>query len=304
MKINANLTQTMGKIGRTLSKNSPIILTVGGVVGLGTTAVLSYKAAKKVEVIVDDIEARRLIEEDFAALEALESRTTSQNLQLAEYRGTVVPIDRYEVARRLAGAVALPVATGLGSIILIALSYQIQNNRIVNLAAALATATAEKAFYDAKFKAQYGEAEYDKFHTPTVKENVTVMKNGKEKVIETDVRKNLPSINGEWFDKSSEYASDDHDYNMQYIRSKEANLQHRMFRKGFLLQNEVLEALGFERTRQGALLGWSTATGFDITTSVTNVVDENGEFVPQIYVRWTTPESMYQKVDFESSALL
>ena len=305
MKINDKLVQTVSTVGRTLSKNSPIILTVGGVVGLGATAVLSYKAAKKVEVIVDDVEARRLIEEECAALEALETRTTDQNLKLAEFHVTGVPVDRYEVARRLAGAVALPVATGLGSIILIALSYQIQNNRIVNLAAALATATAEKVFYDAKFKAQYGEEEYNNFHTPVVKENVTFMENGEEKVIETDVRKNLPSINGEWFDKSSEYASDDHDYNMQFIRSKEANLQHRMFRKGFLLQNEVLEALGFERTRQGALLGWSTSTGFDITPSVTNITNhETGEIVPQIYVRWTTPESMYQKVDFESSALL
>lgn len=305
MKINDKVVQTVGKVTRGISKNSPIILTVGGVAGLGATAVFSYKAAKKVEVIVEDIEARRAIEEEFAELESLEHRTSEQNMKLAEYRTTVVPIDRYEIGKRIVGAVALPVTIGISSVMMIALSYHIQNNRIVNLAAALATASAERLFYDAKFKAQYGEEEYNKFHTPTLKENVTVTKNGKDKTIETDVRKNMPSINGEWYDASSEYSSDDHDYNMQNIRAVEANLQHRMFRKGFLLQNEVLEALGFERTRQGALLGWSTATGFDISPSVTNIVDRlNGELVPQIYVRWTTPEYMYDKVDFETSALL
>lgn len=304
MKINTKITQTFTSIGRTLGKNAPIILTIGGVVGLGATAVFSYKAAKKVEVIVEGIESSRMYVEELELLEAAPNRTEKEEKYLEDLRLTVVPVDRFEVAKNLAGAVALPVATGVGSIAMIILSYQIQNNRIVNLAAALATASAERVFYNNKFKKEYGEAEYERFHTPTERtmNNVTNAK-GVEEVIETTTKADVPSIHGEWFDKSSEYAKDDHDYNLSFIRNAESGLQLRMFRKGFLLQNEVNEALGLPRTRAGALLGWSTATGFDIFPQTTNCFNKvTGELDPQIYVKWTTPTYIYETVEYEIGA--
>ena len=40
-----------------ISKKSPLILTVVGIAGVGATAYFAYKSAKKVEVIVESIEA-------------------------------------------------------------------------------------------------------------------------------------------------------------------------------------------------------------------------------------------------------
>ena len=49
----------LNTVSKTVAKNSPVLLTVGGVVGLGATAYFSYKSAKKVETIVENIEDKR-----------------------------------------------------------------------------------------------------------------------------------------------------------------------------------------------------------------------------------------------------
>lgn len=297
---------TLNKVGRTLTKNSPIILTIGGVVGLGATAVYSYKAAKKVEVIVEGIEVARKDEERLAELSHLEqnvSISAEEKDELNYLMFNSKPVSRVEVVKDLAGAVALPVTLGLTSIACIGLSYHIQNNRIGSLAAALATASAERLYYDNKYKEVHGEEQYNKFMAPTERTTTTVTdSNGKKKEVEAETKADVPSIHGEWFDKSSEYTKDDHDYNMAFIRSIDDTLQLRMFRKGFLLMNEVYDALGLDRTRAGALLGWSTATGFELTPEVTNCLNTvTGEVEPQIYIKWTQPTYIYDVVEFESS---
>lgn len=305
MKINDKIVNTLSTVSRTVGKHSPLLLTLTGVVGLGATAVFSYKAAKKVEVIVDKVEQSRSLEEDILSLEQIspKDRTDEEEIHLFEAQQIFVPVNRMEIAKDLIGAVALPVTTGALSIAAIALSYHIQNNRIVNLAAALATATAEQQFYRAKYKAVHGEEEYNKFMQPTATEKRTIVDSkGKEKEVEATVKSEVPSMHGEWFDKSSEYVRDDHDYNMAYVRSISENLELRMFRKGFLLMNEAYDALGLERTRAGALLGWSTREGFNIVPEVTYCLDqETGETLPQIYMKWTTPKYIYDQVEFEAA---
>lgn len=272
----AKIVQTFHKVSLEVSKNSPAIFTVLGVVGLGATAVFSYKAAKKVEVIVEHIEEVNADEE--------------------------LELDKVEVGKDIIGALALPVATGAASIACIILSYNIQNNRIAGLAAALGTATAEHRYYKEKMKEELGEKKYNDIMKPTkVVERETEDKNGKVKKSKAEVRQNVPSLHGLWFDQSTEYASDDHDYNMAFINSVANELDVRMFRRGFLLLNEVYEGLGFERTRAGALIGWTTSgeSRFDIETSVTQCeVEANGAKEPQIYVHWTEPEYIFDKVEY------
>lgn len=269
---NFKIAEKLTRANQFVGKHSPLILTALGVVGLGATSVLAYKASRKVEVIVEEVEAAR--------------------------EANVEP-DRFEVGRDLVSAMALPIITGTLSIAAITLSYYIQNNRIQTLGMALATAGAERAFFHNKYKEQYGEEEYRKFTTPVMTETHTA-EDGTE--TKEEVRKDVPSIHGEWFDRSTEYSSDDHNYNLAYIKSVENNLQLRMFRKGFLQMNEVFEALGFERTRAGALLGWSTGGGFDLSPETMHCMNKvTGEVEPQIYVKWTEPKYIYESVEFSSS---
>ena len=301
MKITTKLVQGLNTISQTVGKHSPLILTVGGVVGLGATAIYSYKAAKKVEVIVEKIEDARMTEEYIASVEGT-TMDTIEHADLAEVKADFVPVNRMEVAKELVGALALPVTLGIASITCIGLSYHIQNNRIGTLAAALATASAERAYFHSKYKKQHGEEEYQRFTTPTDNSKMTVVDaKGKEKEIDVDTKTDVPSLHGEWFDKSSEYSKDDHDYNMAFIRSVESNLQLKQFRKGFLLMNEAFDALGLPRTRAGALIGWSTGMGFDLYPEVTNCLNKvTQEIEPQIYVKWTKPTYIYETIEFDS----
>lgn len=304
VKLGVKIVRGLNNISHAVGKHSPLILTAAGVVGLGATAVFSYKAAKKMEVVVEEMEEARVIEEKIAALTP--PADLEEMEELAELQGLmeVTAIDRVEIGKKVIGVLALPVATGLLSIAAIAFSYKIQTSRITSLAAALTTAAAERKFYKAKYVEEYGEEKAKEFYRPTVTHKTKVThEDGTESTLVEDVRKDLASTHGVWFDKSEHYISDDHSYNLRFIRNVEDSLTNKLFATGWLRMNEVFDALGLERNRAGELLGWSANTdGFNlecITTSVKDPITE--EFSPQIYIQWSQPEYIYDSVEYKWS---
>jgi hypothetical protein len=265
--------QVFNKVGFTLKKHSPAIFTGVGVVGLGATAYLAYKSRDKVEMVVEEIERKRDLD---------------------------IPINKMEVARDLTEALYQPVVVGAASVTCILLAQKIQNNRIKTLVGALAVEQARNIYFEQKYKKQHGEEEYVKFITPTDDvEHVEVGKNGKEKVTVEQVKKDIDQTIGQWYDESSEYVSDDHTYNLQYIDSINDRMQTLLFQRGSLTLNEVREALGFERIRAGALLGWTSQDSFEIERHVTLLgKEELGESRDQIWVTWSRPRYIYDEVEF------
>lgn len=265
--------QTLAKVGNKVSKHSPFILTTLGVVGLGATAYLAYRSRHKVEEIVNGIEEARELEEE---------------------------VNKLQVAKDLAEALYIPIAVGSASVVCILMSYRIQNNRIATLVTALAAQQAHGLYLENKFRKKYGDAEYAKFMTPTDEMEVEVEgKNGKTKLVVQEVKKEIDYSIGQWYDESSEYASDDHSYNVAMIDSVSDRLHTILFQRGHILLNEVREALGFQRIRAGALLGWSIQDNFNIEKVVTTLGDENmGELKEQIWVTWTRPRYVYDNVEF------
>ena len=307
LTLKTKATRGIKKAEKLAAKHSPLALTVTGVIGLGATAYLAYKSAHKIEAITDDIEERRqtaermddIIEEIEAAGEADPVEVDLDHLkdirsELSNLEAHYKPVDRRETIYRLGKAVAAPVATGVLSVCAIALSYYIQNNRILNLAASLATATAENAFFEKKYRETYGDDKYEEFITPT--EEQEIEKDGKSKKVKVQAKKDG---NGRWFSESNEYASDDHDYNRQFIRTVEDRMQDKLFRNGYLVLNDVLDQLGFERSRAGALAGWSVENDFKLSQLVSNITDpETGEMKAQIYISWPKPRYIYDDVSY------
>ena len=307
LSLKTKATRGIKKAEKLAVKHSPLALTVTGVIGLGATAYLAYKSAHKIEAITDDIEERQhtaermddIIEEiqaskDMDPISVDIDHLREINDELKELEADFKPVDRRETIYRLGKAVAAPVATGVLSVCAIALSYYIQNNRILNLAASLATATAENAFFEKKYRETYGDDKYEEFITPT--EEQEIEKDGKSKKVKVQAKRDG---NGRWFSESNEYASDDHDYNRQFIRTVEDRMQDKLFRNGYLVLNDVLDQLGFERSRAGALAGWSVENDFKLSQVVTNVTDpETGEMNPQIYISWPKPRYIYDDVSY------
>lgn len=263
----------LNKVGMSLKKNSPAILTGAGVVGLGATAYLAYKSRDKVEAVVEDIEEKRFNDEE---------------------------VDKVKVVRDLTEALYLPIVVGATSVTCIFMSYRIQNNRISVLTGALAAQQARNLYFENKYRKQHGDEAYAKFSAPTEQEeSVEVDKKGKEKITVQEVKKDIDHTIGQWFDESSEATSDDHTYNVAYIDSVNDRMQALLFQRGTLLLNEVREALGFDRIRAGALLGWTTSDNFDIDKVITTLGDEDsGELKEQIWVTWSRPRYIYDDMEF------
>lgn len=298
--------QFLNKAGHTVAKNSPLILTVAGVVGLGSTAVLAYKSAKKIEVITEKVEEAREQEErldQLTVLEEMDRLDADTQFELDDLRETFEPVSRPEVAKDIAGAIALPVITGIASIACIALSYRVLTNRNNLLATALGAAVAEHRYYKERVREIVSEEEYDRLEVPVERTKMTkVNKNGKETEVDVDAQVNRRSLVGEWFDNSSEYTVDDHSYNLMFIESARSKLEGKLFRKGYIRLNEVFDELGFGRTRMGESFGWNTGDSFDLDVKITNVMvtDQGEQFVrPEIYIAWPTPKPIYNDVDYE-----
>jgi hypothetical protein len=262
----------VAKTGLALRKHSPVIFTSLGVVGLGYTAYKAYKAAPKVEAVVVGIEEARANDEE---------------------------IDKVQVAKDLAEALYQPVLIGAASVAAILMAHRIQSNRIKFLMGALVTEQARNIYFQQKYRKEHGEEAYSKFITPIDQvEHVEPGKNGKDKVTVESIKRDVDESIGQWYCDSHEYASDDHEYNISYIDAVNDRMQTILFQRGHLLLNEVREALGFQRTRAGALLGWSTGDNFNIVKMIHNVGNvEKGESLEQIWVTWTPGKYIYETVD-------
>lgn len=264
------------KVGFQLKKHSPAIFTGVGVVGLGATAYLAYKSRDKVEAVVEEIERKNDLE---------------------------IPINKMEVAKDMAEAIYQPVVVGAASVTCILLAHKIQSNRIKTLIGALAVEQARGIYFERKYRKEHGDEAYTKFITPVEEvEHVGVDEKGKEVVTVEQVKQDVDNTIGQWYDESDEYTSDDHTYNVAFIDSVNERMQTILFQRGTLLLNEVREALGFERIRAGALLGWAGSDAFDIEKVITVMEepDENGvnQLTQQIWVTWSRPRYIYDEVDF------
>lgn len=263
----------IAKTGFNLKKHAPVIFTTVGVVGLGATAYLAYKSRDKVEAVVARIEDAREHDE---------------------------PVNKVEVAKGLAEALYQPILVGTASVACILMAHRIQSNRIKFLMGALVTEQARNMYFQQKYRKEHGDEAYSKFVTPVDHvEHVEVGKNGKEKLTVESVKKEVDLTIGQWYSDSSEYTSDDHTYNIAYIDSINDRMSTILFQRGHLLLNEVREALGFERIRPGALLGWSSGDFFNLQKHIANVGNvEAGDSLEQIWVTWSTPKYIYDTVDF------
>ena len=294
------LTKLVSKVGHSLSKNSPVIFTALGVAGIGATSYLAYKSKDKVETIVEKIESntavqveRELIESELndTTLRLTDAEFAEKQNQLAVLNETK-PYTRLMIVRDVAGAVAAPVIVGTLSIASIILSYQIQNNRIGSLAAALATSTTENMIFKKKYKEKHGEEEYVQFSN-TVQQEVTELKNGKEKKKIIAVPDERDSLTEYWYEDSEYFVKDDSDYNDAFIHERVTHLESILYHRGAITLNQALDTLGLQTKKAGAIVGWTLET-FNVEVKNVRAYDtELAEEVMKPIIVFTQPEFIY-----------
>jgi hypothetical protein len=66
-----------------------------------------------------------------------------------------------------------------------------------------------------------------------------------------------------WFDESCPSWSASPDMNEVFLRTVQNHMNHHLRAKGHILLNDVYQALGFEATAPGSVLGWSQQVNND-----------------------------------------
>lgn len=253
-------------------RNAPIIMTIGGAIGLIVTSISAYKAAKRVGKIVEEAEASH---------------------------ATASPMPAGVVALRVGAAVAPTVVIGATSVAMILGSYHVLNNRNTILSSAIASLAAENRRMRSTIREQYPDAVL----APNEGIAQVTDADGVEQSVASIDPDSVPYMEGLYFSRSSEMTKDDHEYNMTWIAYRGRMLDNKLQETGHLTLNDVYDALGVELTdfqrRQGAVLGWTNAFVWELETEVVQVMDEEGLYShPEIYVTWPALTSIYDKTNY------
>lgn len=247
-------------------KHSPLLLTLGGIGGLGLTAFTSYKAAKQVVEITEDIEA---------------------------IRANGGEVDRRHQLLRVGKAILPPVLIGSVSVAAIFGSYHVLNKRNGVLATALSVVTAENKRLTGVLKSK----NLLELAAPGVVTDEEYTDEDGQPVTVVD-RVDIPQLDSVWFDESKEYASDNHDYNLQFIRAAERKINERQAVEGTITLNEVLYELGIAPKKVGTMFGWADSELITIESTTLQQRDESGNLRPSILITWPMPHYVYDSVDY------
>lgn len=227
-----------------LRKQSPHIFFVAGVVGSVTSTVLACRATLKLPDALTEIEGDIDTVKQLKNENKLPEGYTEKDLN----RDTVLAYSRavYRLTRLYAPAI------GVGTVSIVALSgsHIAMSRRNTALMAAYTTLSEAYANYRERVIAELGaERELDIYHSTT-------------KVVNTDGDEVNVSDPNTWspyarfFDEGSTSFEKNAELNRLFITCQQ-NWANEMLRaRGHVFLNEVYDMLGFERTPEGAVVGW------------------------------------------------
>lgn len=282
-----------------VKKYSPEILLGLGIVGTGAAVYKTYKAAPVVNNILTNYKAEKENYET-AQQDLVDGKISAETFATVEVPNTKLMI------KEMASELFIPTVLAAGSIFCFVKGYSIQRNRILGLSGALASTMRDYKDFKEKVKTEIGEKKYKELIQPVKdKEMIITDDKGKEKKVVDKVAVNKGLMDGFWFSESDEYASDNHEYNMQYVDSIISQLDLVSFNKNGLIMNEALEAFAMPKTRQGALLGWDGDNELILNKEIYYIMnEETGVREPQIYIHWSTPKYVYEDVSYDTAYYL
>lgn len=248
------------KTGFKIKKHSPEILIVSGVVGVVASTVMACKATTKVGEILD--EAKATIDDIHEMTEIAENNENYAEKYTEEDSKKDLAIVYVQTGVKLVKLYAPSVILGTLSLTAIVTSNNILRKR--NIALAAAYTSVEKSFKDYRRRVveRFGE-ELDNELRYNIKkqeiEETVVNEDGSE----TTVKKTVSAVDPTTIDDTSVIFYEgcpgfrkDPEYNLIYLKQQQEYANKKLQLQGYLFLNEVLEQLGFERTKAGQVIGW------------------------------------------------
>lgn len=264
--IGNSVSMAAGRTGLKIRKNAPEILMGVGIIGFVGTVVLACK---------ETLEADKVIERHKEMMERIhEAEEDALENDQVEYLPETIKKDK-TVACIKTGAnfvklYAPSVALGGVSLGCILYSNKILKNRYLTAVSAFNAISAAYETYRGRVRAEMGD-DFDRHiltgSTYSEVEKEIVDEKGKKKKVKETVEVIDPSeTNSEycrWFDETNINWDRNTEFSMMFLRGQQQIFTDILRTKGHVFLNDVLDALGFEDSPVGALVGWVKGMGDD-----------------------------------------
>lgn len=244
MKLFSDAIRKFGSSNLALRSKSPTIFFIGGVVGMVGTTVLACRATLKLE---ETLEAHSALADKVKEFEDEKYSEMDRKQDTAiVYVRTAVSVARLYMPAILLGSASIGMLT------------QSHNILVKRNAALTAAYTAlDKGFrtYRARVVEKYGE---DEDRALRYGEEVTTEKDektGKTKKL-SRVGKDGASIYAKFFDQTNPNWSKDPEINKLFLWTQQRWLNDLLHARGHVFLNEAYDALGFDHTQAGSVVGW------------------------------------------------
>lgn len=259
-QIVAKASSTLSKARFEVSKRSPEILMVTGVIGVIGSTVMACRATLKVTDVLEEHKTK--VDSVNQAKEAIKNG----QLALSEYperdQNRDMTVIYAQTSVQLATLYGPAIILGTLSILSIFASNNILRKRNVALAAAYATIDKGFKEYRNRVVDRFGE-EVDrelKYNVKAKKVEETVIgDDGKEKKVKKTVDVSdlgEYSAYARFFDEGSRNWEKNPEYNLMFLRAQQQFANDKLRANGHLFLNEVYDSLGIPRTKAGQVVGW------------------------------------------------
>lgn len=246
------VTQKFGRPLLHLQKQSPQVMFVAGVGAAIAGTVMACRATLKLSDVLDDAAELK------AKAEALHAEGHNDEYDEKQYNKdlTVIKVKTILNVTKLyapsAGLTMLAVALLTGSHVTL-------NRRNASLTAAYATVDQAFEKYRQKVVEQLGaDADRDfRYGTEIVSETIEGEDGKKKTVKHTRVDSSeMPSKYARFFDELCNDWKSNPEYNRAFLHCQQTYANDMLRARGHIFLNEVYDALGIPRTKEGAVVGW------------------------------------------------
>jgi len=250
----ASVSRKVGMAVLKTKKNSPTLLFAAGVVGMGATVVTACRATLKLEEVLDEVQGDLQNADDLVNGKHPFAKPGSYEYTEENHKRDTAVIYA-QGALKIGKLYAPSIALGVISIACFTQSHRILTKR--NAALTAAYTIVEKSFNDYRKRvvAELG-SEKDKEFLYGVEEETVVEKteSGTKKTV---VKKPAgPSMYARWFDEYNINWQRMPSSNETFLKAHREYANAKLRSQGYLLLNDVYDALGFEKTKEGCVVGW------------------------------------------------
>ena len=236
-----------GHAGLLAKKFAPQVLLGAGVIGVVASTVLASKATLSLESVLDRHR------EDIALVDEIAHVKSSEEYSSTNHKRDLTLI-HMRTFKELGKLYALPVGLGVISISMIVGAHGIQYKRTGAAIAAYKTVESQLNRYRDRVREEFGVEKDEEFARAYKSEGV-IDEEGNETVNVT--------INGQtldetiyFFDPNNVNWKNSPEYNLSYVMAQQTFANQLLNSRGHIMLNDVLDGLGINRTKEGAVLGW------------------------------------------------